>query len=128
MSIKYNPSPTDYSPNLPNKISRDDYLKFSKSLPFYPNPISPLKQVWKNETGIFVFLIIGCVFLPVLPIVIIAILINGGAGSMINCYKSAQQQNALMKRYYDLIYHTNSYEEYSGLYDKELSYYNNRRF
>lgn len=128
MSIRYNPNPTEYSPNVPNKLSREEYIKYSKSLPFYPNPISPLKAVWKNETGIFIFFIIGCVFWPVLPIVIIGILINGGIGSINNCYKAAQEQNRLIKRYYDLIYHTNSYEEYTLLFDKELSNYTKRRF
>ena len=126
--IKYNPTPNEYSPNLPERLSREDYSKFNKSLPFYPTPISPLKTVWKNETGVFIFLIIGCIFWPVLPIVIIAILINGGVSSITNCYKSAQLQNKLMRRYYDLIYHTNSYEEYSQLFDKELSHYSKRSF
>ncbi|AQX09347.1 hypothetical protein [Elizabethkingia ursingii] len=126
--IKYNPTPNEYSPNLPERLSREDYSKFNKSLSFYPTPISPLKTVWKNETGVFIFLIIGCIFWPVLPIVIIAILINGGLSSITNCYKSAQLQNKLMRRYYDLIYHTNSYEEYSQLFDKELSHYSKRSF
>lgn len=128
MGIKYNPNPTEYSPKLPLKLTQQDYHKFNKAFPSYPSPISPLKSVWENEKGIFIFLIIGCVFWPVLPIVIIAILINGGAGSINNCYKAAKEQNQLIKRYYDLIYQTNSYEQYSQIFDKELAYYSNRRF
>lgn len=129
MSISYNPNPTQYSPKLPPKLSSADYLKYSNSLPFYPSPTSPLKTLWKQETGSFVFLIIGCVFWPVLPIVIIAFAINGGFGSFNNCYKAAKEQNQVVKRYYDLIYHTSSYEDYCVKFDKELGYYvNNRNF
>lgn len=128
MSIKYNPTPNKYSPNLPEKLTLNQYSKINKSLQFYPNPKNPMKVVWENEKEIFIFLIIGCIIFPILPVVILTILINGGIGSIKNCYKAAESQNSLTKKYYDLIYNTKSYEEYSQLYEEEFSAYLNRRF
>ncbi|VDH15620.1 Uncharacterised protein [Algoriella xinjiangensis] len=120
MSVKYNPNPTEYSYKKLEKITKQDYLIYKNSLPFYPKPISPIKAVWENETGFFIYLIFGCIVFPLLPIVIFAIAINGGFGSVINCYNSAQKRNIEVKKYFDLIYYTNSYDEYSQLFDKEF--------
>ena|SRR5690606_26234514 len=101
---------TYYSNNVPRKLTSEEFYKMLNSLPIYPQPKSPLGEIFKSNWGLLLVLWF--------PLFWIIFLVNGTFESIANQYTAVNDQNKIIRKYYDAIYTSRTYEEYIQKYNR----------